>query len=56
MIILLINILVLAIIYFLKNVEHFDIYRMDTCDTFNQPCMASPTWTYYNGYYYPLFI
>ena len=34
--------------------EKFGIYSVETCDGFNQPCMASRQWTYINGYYYPL--
>ena len=34
--------------------ENFGIYNVETCDGFNQPCMASKKWTYIDGYYYPL--
>lgn len=34
--------------------ENFGIYNIETCDVFNQPCMASRKWKYINGYYYPV--
>ena len=44
----------LTILNFVINIEHFDIYKTSKCDQNYQPCMASQRWTYYNGYYYPM--